>query len=269
MTKLRNQLMYVALGAGLLNGMVYGESDHQQTQAQRTTPTSMHPMDEPIVFVPKDYEGVPNHITRLMAAQRSAHTRQEVEVSNLLLLMPSKAALTMQTQPSLFWYYDPQTSGHPVKLTLNNPNVPDPIVELVLNADQLHKGINRLDLSRFNINLQQGVVYEWVATVVVDAKSPELNRSTRTSICRVRAPQSLAVRFAAARQLRQRVKIAADEGIWVDALAWISDLIDANPDDPSLRRDRANLLRYADFRVDTNSGAIQYVTPNEPLTMAR
>ena len=210
---------------------------------------------QPLVFIEREFEGVPMEETRLMASQRRGAVAGPIP--DIFLLVPEMRAVTTQAQPSLFWYLS-CPANHPIKLTLNSPGNPAPIVELTYDPLEMTRGIHRLDLSRLNVRLHPGLEYEWVATIVIDPRKPEKNRFTKSLIWRIAAPPGLSQQMRAAKSMRTRAKIAGQEGIWIDALDWITDLVDANPQDRALRRDQADLLRHAEYRFDVNNGLISF-----------
>ncbi len=208
----------------------------------------------PVRFVPSNFSGLPNRFTRFVSTRRSASDQPPPRV---LLLVPSRAAVTTQAQPSLFWYISDAT--HPVRLTINRKDSPDPIIELTLKGGQMERGIQRLDLSKFDVQLHPAEEYEWAAMIIVDAQSPARNPAAKSSIWRPDRPD-LAGELASIKRRRERARIAADRGIWVDALALIRDLIDERPNDPALLNDLRSLLSDADFDFDVASGQVALVS---------
>ena len=204
---------------------------------------------EPLIFVPRVFNGLAPAQTRLMTSQRDpggSPSPPQSRPPRLFLLLPREPAVTTQSQPSLFWYLS-DSVDRKITHTINVPTSPDPVVELSLNGSEIH-GIQRLDLAKLNVTLHPEVSYEWVVTVEVDPGSPSKNIYAKSVIWRVRDPQRVTEKWQGSTR-RQRAVAAAEQGIWIDALAWISDLIDQRPNELSLRRDRADLLRYADFQV--------------------
>ncbi len=200
----------------------------------------------PLRFVEtRPLPGVPEiRHSRHMDTSRSGDPDRDVP--RLYVLVPDRIAVTTQAQPSLFWYLSRPTQ-RPIRITLSTPDRVDPVLIYDLDGSTTG-GIQRVDLTKWSVRLQAGVRYEWVVTLLSDPKKPANNPFAKCQIWRMPPPSDLEHRYATAGR-RQKAAIAAEEGIWIDALAYISDLIDHRPDDPSLRRDRADLLRQVDFDV--------------------
>ncbi len=204
--------------------------------------------NEPLIFVPKAYDGVFQGDTRLITNHRRSDLVRSPDLGTPprpMLLVPRQAALTTQSQPSLFWYLS-RPVDHEIKLAINLPSLTEPIFEMSYNGNEI-QGIQRIDLATANVTLHPGMAYELVVKMVLDPQAPANDVYTKTVIQRI-AGRELTEKWAGA-SLRQRASIAADEGIWIDAIEWISDLIEDQPDQRSLRRDRADLLRFAGFHV--------------------
>ena len=199
-----------------------------------------------IRFIPKVWPGVPDHDhSRVIDASRSG-SASIGDTPGLYVLVPRQIAVTTLNQPSLFWYLS-QPTDHPVRISVNTANRVEPVLAFDLDASRI-EGIQRVDLSKWSVNLQAGVEYEWVVTILINPDSPSKNIFAKSLLQRLENQSDLEQRYAAGDR-RQKAAIAAEEGVWIDALAYISDLIDHRPDDPTLRRERADLLRQVDFDV--------------------
>lgn len=215
---------------------------HHAASGKTTSPPSPK---RRMAFTSKSVAGAPDQPARSMASARSG-ARGSSQVPQLYVLLPRQVAITTLAQPSLFWYLSEPVQQQ-VKVNINTSTGIDPILTLSLDGSRI-RGIQRLDLSRLAVKLKPGVRYEWVITVVVNPKVPSENIYAKSVVWRVQTPPSLVSKIAGADR-RERAAIAAEEGIWVDALAGISDLIEHHPEDRSLRQDRADLLRQAEFEV--------------------
>jgi len=156
------------------------------------------------------------------------------------VLAPDQVGETTQEQPSLFWF---QSRPSPAKfeLTVLQEKKPEPLMRFTLNQAS-KAGVQRLKLSDHGAKLVPGVEYQWVVALVTD---PE-NRSTDL------VASGAIKRVAPSAELKDKVSKAspgtlagvyAESGIWYDALASLSDQIDANPKDESLRKARADLFQ--------------------------
>ncbi len=156
------------------------------------------------------------------------------------VLAPDDIGTTTQEQPSLFWFQSKPAEAK-FELTLLEQNKVKPLVQVKLERAG-KAGIQRLKLSDHGVKLNAGVEYQWVVALVTD---PE-NRSTDL------VASGVIKRVAPAAELQEKISQAppgslanlyAEAGIWYDALAALSDQIEAQPADKALRQTRADLLR--------------------------
>ena len=156
------------------------------------------------------------------------------------VLAPDDVGTTTQEQPSLFWYQSKPAEAK-FELTLLQPNKVKPLVQVKIERAS-KAGIQRLKLSDHGVKLAPGVEYQWVVALVTD---PE-NRSTDL------VASGVIKRVAPAADLKEKISQAtpaslaglyAEAGIWYDALAALSDQIEAQPENKTLRQTRAELLR--------------------------
>jgi hypothetical protein len=164
-------------------------------------------------------------------------TQREVFV--LSVLAPDHTGLTTSEQPSLYWFISGSTSL-PVELTLMDPEGVQPILETRLAAP-IKPGVHRVRLADHNIRLKPGEAYRWFVTVVPDSDRRSKDILAGGAIERVDVPNDLKARLAAAKK-SEVFSLYADAGMWYDAVAAISDMIDAAPQDQALRQQRAALL---------------------------
>jgi hypothetical protein len=157
----------------------------------------------------------------------------------LTVLAPDHTGLTVQEQPSLFWYQS-QPADVPFELTLLADNTVQPLL-LVRLPDARAAGIQRLNLAEHNVKLLPGVEYEWVVALVVDPENRSKDVVASGWIKRVEPSPSLQSRLenATAEDLPSAY---AEEGIWLDTLTAMSALIEARPKDKALQGGRAALL---------------------------
>jgi hypothetical protein len=156
-------------------------------------------------------------------------------INPLSALSPPHIGLTSNAQPQLYWYI---ASGfqNPLRFRLNAMGDTAPLLEIALEPKPV-AGIYGLDLAKHGINLQPGEIYQWV--VMLDplphqrwhkiVSSGQIERSDATvDLSSVAEPQ--------------RPFVAAQNALWYDALEGISKQIEADPRNPLLRRQRADLL---------------------------
>jgi hypothetical protein len=164
------------------------------------------------------------------------------DVFVLSVLAPDHKALTVSDQPSLYWFISSDTSL-PIELAIADPNATEPLLETRLPSPA-PRGVHRIRLADFPVKLEPGVAYRWSVTVVPDANRRSRDILASGTIERVEPSAVLAARLQSART-GDLPFIYAEEGIWYDALAVLSDLIDGAPENGDLQRQRAALLSQA------------------------
>jgi hypothetical protein len=170
----------------------------------------------------------------------------DIATITLDVLAPDDIGLTTQEQPSLFWYQS-QPADAKFELTLLQEKQIKPLVQV--KVDRASKaGFQRLKLSEHGVKLTPGVEYQWVVALVTD---PE-NRSTDL------VASGVVKRIEPAADVKQKISqaapaslpsIYAEAGIWYDAIATLSDQIEAQPENKTLRETRADLLQQVGLKA--------------------
>ena len=176
------------------------------------------------------------------------------KLPSLYVLAPDHVGFTTQEQASLFWFQSgpaPKEAAARLEVTLVDPKNPKPLLKVgTALAEQSDggAGIRRIQLARHNVTLEAGVPYKWSVAIVSDVNSRSKDVLASGVIERIAAQPELA---AALDQALPDGKAAAyaSAGIWYDALAALSDRIDAAPADAALRRERADLLEQAGLKA--------------------
>lgn len=225
------------------------ESQPAQALSSSSEPaaTEDRPQKSRFTFKPKAVYGVPAHHTRTITGTRSGDQSQQ----RLYVLLPPQIALTTQSQPALFWYLSRPLEGQ-IRLTINTPAAIEPLVELTMDGSNIN-GIQRLDLASMPVQLEPGIRYDFVVAMQTAPDKPTQRVYAKSSIWRVAPSAALAVKLAGADDKLVQAMIFAQEGIWIDALDQISQLIDKHPDYLPLRRQRGELLRQGGFVVTITS----------------
>jgi hypothetical protein len=164
------------------------------------------------------------------------------DVFVLSVMAPDHKALTVSEQPSLYWFISGDTSL-PVELAIADSDATEPLLETRLPSPA-RRGLHRIRLADYPVKLEPGVTYRWSVTVVPDPTRRSRDILASGTIERVEPSALLRARVAAARK-DDLPFIYAEEGIWYDALAVLSELIDGAPEDADLHRQRAALLAQA------------------------
>lgn len=166
------------------------------------------------------------------------------------VLSPDETGLTTQEQPSLFWYQSkPATASF--ELTLLEEGKVKPVLQVKMErAGQA--GIQRIKLADHNVKLQPDVEYRWVVALVLDSANRSKDLVASGFVKRVEVPAELRSKLATASPA-EKARAYAEAGIWHDALATLSDLIDAQPANADLRAERAELLKQVGLTFAANA----------------
>lgn len=167
-------------------------------------------------------------------------TRGTDQTFTLSVLAPDHTGLTTQSQPILYWYLSKSIST-PMEFTLIDDDVTKPLVEKVLNPP-FEAGIHRLRLADFGVRLAPGRQYQWSVTLVTNPKRRSKDVLAGATIEYFTLPEATALKLVRA-DWSEAVRLYAELGHWYDAVTVLSELIDANPTDAALRKQRAALLQ--------------------------
>lgn len=170
-------------------------------------------------------------------ATRTGGASRGKQNSSLILsvLAPESTGLTSRAQPTLYWYSSKGLAA-PLEFTLNDDQSIKPLVETKTNASR--PGIHAL---RLNYPLKPEVEYQWAIAAVADPDQRAGDIIASGTIKRVQPSAALAAKLSGASQ-SQLPFLYAEAGFWYDAIATLSEQIDANPADRGLREQRADLL---------------------------
>lgn len=184
------------------------------------------------VYIPP-LRGAP--ATRVGGASRG--TAEESII--LRVLAPDHTGLTIRTQPSLYWYLSKPVTSR-LEFTLIDGEAIRPLAEIRLEAPD-SPGTQRIELSEYGVNLESGVEYQWFVALVPDSGQRSNDILAGGTIKRIQPPSALTDKIERASG-QQLTYVFAAEGLWYDAIAVVSDLISASPNDGALHAQRAALL---------------------------
>lgn len=157
------------------------------------------------------------------------------------VLAPDHPGLTTREQPSLYWYVSQPVATHWEITAIGDPPA-NPLLNLTIDGSG-SAGVHKIDLARYGVRLQPGVEYRWNVSVDIGPTQ----RSSSGRIQRVALSPELAKRLEGTPN-SGHAAVYAEEGIWYDAVAAISELIEQSPNDAGLRRQRASLLEQVGLK---------------------
>jgi hypothetical protein len=174
---------------------------------------------------------------RVGGGTRSGSTRDMFVLS---ALVPDDSGQTMSEQPSLYWFISSATTL-PVEVSISDPRATQPVVETRLPSP-VQPGVHRIKLTDLGVRLAPGVAYRWSITVISDPNRRSRDLLAGGVIERVEAPAGFREKLAQSPK-EEHPSLYAQAGLWYDALASISELIESTPHDaPQLRKQRSALL---------------------------
>lgn len=159
----------------------------------------------------------------------------------LYVLAPDHVGFTKEEHPSLFWYLS-KTTTLPLEFTLTDTRATKPIIEKPLSAP-VQPGVQRISLKELKISLEPGVQYKWFITLNVGSESFSKNVVVGGTIERIPFIEALSIHMGPPAKNGDAVNRYAEAGLWYDAIATLSDMIEATPDDRKLKKYRASLLQ--------------------------
>ena len=172
----------------------------------------------------------------------------------MFALTPDHVGQTISAQPSLFWYLDriPDASMG-IEFVLFDQASEEPEVITTLAAPD-RAGIQRIRLANYGVELKPGAEYEWSVSLIVDPKKRSKDVVVTGWIDRIEHSGQLTARLESEGDGRTAA-IYAEEGLWYDSFAALSDQIDGNPADANLRSQRIDVLRQVGLKeIATDTG---------------
>ena len=160
-----------------------------------------------------------------------------VDSPTVTVFAPDHTGLTVNAQPTLYWYLSKQAPVH-IELTLLDEAGVKPLIEEVVNTP-LAGGIHALSLKDAGVTLAPGVDYRWHVALVFDPKMRSSDVTSSGTIRLVPAPDTLKAKLGAEREAPAAY---ATEGLWYDSIDSLMRLIKASPDDKQLRDQLDSLL---------------------------
>ena len=228
------KLITALLMAGLILGLPFSGSaaDNSQNKPNQAGDVTKKITSTPLVPVYKPpVRGAPG-------GRVGGGTRGTDQTFVLSVVAPNHTGLTTQEQPELFWYLSKAIST-PMEFTVMDDQGVKPLIETSLGIPS-QPGIQRVRLADYGVRLEPGKHYEWFVALVIDPDKRSKDVLAGGAIERVERSEA-----QASMSVTDLASFYADHGIWYDAIAAVSNLIEATPNDSALRRQRAALLEQA------------------------
>ncbi len=184
---------------------------------------------------------VPSFGTPRTRAQHAGRGAEGKVLPKIDVLLPDHLAGTLRERPVLFWFIS-ESTDLPCELKFSDDQVKDQLWTRSQRVTQ--PGIMSVAWPD-DAGLKPDRKFIWGAILIVDAVDTDKNPQASGKLMRVAAPPGLEQNLASATTPVQRFEILADAGLFCDALAEISDAIDANPNNRELRLLRADFLDQA------------------------
>ena len=158
----------------------------------------------------------------------------------LVALVPDHVGLTVKKAPVLNWFLSKPTT-YPLKFTLLDIRSVTPLHEGLIPTP-VHAGVQSINLKDWDLALEPDVQYRWYISAIRNPDSPSQDIVAGGVIERCEFSTCLVEMEVDLSCDRPSVLRNALRGFWYDAMACLCELIDSNPSDQGLRRQRAALL---------------------------
>ena len=168
----------------------------------------------------------------------------EGKATILQILAPDHTGLTLQSQPTLYWYAHTPVAVR-FTITAIEKNGANPLLKVDIKKAA---GIQQLDLGKHGISLQPELSYQWSVVQVMDKGKQSTTTIASGIIERMKPGEGLSSRIKKS-QGTELVNVYAIEGIWYDALETISSMINKSPEDKNLIAIRKSLLEQAGLHL--------------------
>jgi hypothetical protein len=161
-------------------------------------------------------------------------------------LMPKeKLGLTFSERPTFFWYV-PQTTVKTAQFVImaesNKNDVNDDVIYETTLTLPTKPGIMKISLPASAPPLKIGKRYHWYMTLICDEQNPSRNPNIEGWVERTQPEATLSKALAQA-DLRKRLALYAESGVWHEALSSYIELRCSEPNSLSLKADWTRFLQ--------------------------
>lgn len=164
------------------------------------------------------------------------------ELPNVVVLVPDHVGLTTMEQPTLYWYLSKPTSIR-IDITLISDASIQPVIEAAVGKT-LPAGIHAIRLSDYGVTLAPDVEYEWSVALVLNPDERSHDIISAGAIMRVPATEEQKTRLAGVERGAMGMAYA-QQGLWYDAIAMLSESIAGSAANDDWRGQRARILEQA------------------------
>lgn len=187
-------------------------------------------------------------LTSLLIASALPSRATELE---LMAIVPDHVGWTLQKSPVLYFYIS-QATSLPIQFILLDGRTLSPLLEVALPS-LTRPGLGPIRLKDYSIGLEEDVQYRWYVSVVCNPDSHSTDMVAGGVIERI---DPHLIDYYGHVCDKESVLLASKAGLWYDVFACVTDLIEANPEDRSLRdlRDKFLGIRRGIILPDTNMG---------------
>lgn len=228
-------IMSIAAGLVLsLPGKPLAEEKLREGSSTTIVQSGVEGIAKPMMYIPPR-KGAP-----APGSRRGGGTRgMNKSVPVISVLAPDHVGWTLQPQPVLFWFASTEQS-QAYEFVLIADNAEEPVVETRL-PQPARPGIQQIKLSDYNVTLSPGERYHWSVALVLDSDEPSGNIVAKGIIERVNQDM-LEPPIPSAISKADVPRCFAESGVWYDAVAAISHLIQSNPLESEWLQQRTLLL---------------------------
>ncbi len=141
----------------------------------------------------------------------------------------------------------PARANHRIEYVLAAPDAIDPVLMATTKAP-IEPGFHAVSLGDHAVTLEPGVTYRWSVALVLDEEQRHKDLIGGGAIARIRPTPTLQADLEKAAPGAAGHVYAAN-GLWYDALHFVSQSIPARAGEPSVPSRRAELLEQAGLKA--------------------
>ncbi|GJQ58676.1 MAG: DUF928 domain-containing protein [Candidatus Scalindua sp. AMX11] len=162
-----------------------------------------------------------------------------------LIIPDDRIGRTVSDQPILYWDLLKPIRNQAEFTLIDNVAV-HPLLEIDLGP-KMEAGMYHISLADYGVRLMPCKLYRWFVSIILDPKHRSKDFVLEGGIEFIVPEEPLTKRVSQAS--REEVPyVYAESGIWYDALAAITGLINDAPDNIQLRKQRASLIEQIGLR---------------------